>query len=63
MTAHNVSQHSYWLTRVVLLRGMALCYLAGFLTAAFQVGAAAPSRPTLAVLTVADVMTDNLLLT
>ena len=34
--ARSVRRHSYWLTRVVLLRGMALCYLAGFLTAAFQ---------------------------
>ena len=29
-------QHTYWLTRLLLLRGMALCYLAGFLTAAMQ---------------------------
>jgi len=38
VTKETVSRHSYWLTRVLLLRGMALCYLAGFLTAAFQVG-------------------------
>ena len=36
MDARNVRRHSYWLTRIVLLRGMGLCYLAGFLTAAFQ---------------------------
>jgi hypothetical protein len=36
LDARNVRRHSYWLTRIVLLRGMGLCYLAGFLTAAFQ---------------------------
>ena len=36
ITAQNVSKQSYWLTRVLLLRGMALCYLAGFSTSAFQ---------------------------
>jgi hypothetical protein len=36
VTVEHVGRHSYWLTRVLLLRAMALCYLAGFSTSAFQ---------------------------